>query len=156
MTIRELRTSKRITQQQAAQIVGIPLRTYCRYEAGERGTDTIKYAHIMSALSNYGYIDEEHGILELNDIKELINKVLSEYDAEYCYLFGSYAKGTANETSDIDLLISTTLTGMNYFGLVEKLREALKKKIDLFSLEQLSDNTDMINEVLKDGIKIYG
>lgn len=49
------------------------------------------------------------------------------YDS-FCYLFGSYAKNTANELSDVDLLVSTKITGMAFFGLAEKLREALHKK----------------------------
>ena len=37
-----------------------------------------------------------------------------------------------------------------------RLREKLHKRIDLLDVKQLSENTDLINEVLKDGIRIYG
>lgn len=36
--LRELRKLKKWTQGEAAKEFGIPLRTYCRYEAGERET----------------------------------------------------------------------------------------------------------------------
>ena len=75
---------------------------------------------------------------------------------EYCYLFGSYAKGTAKQTSDIDLLVSTPLTGMQFFGLIEALREKLNKKVDVINLSSLNDNTELLNDILKNGIKIYG
>ena len=58
-------------------------------------------------------------------------------------------------TSDIDLLISTSITGMKFYDLVESLREGLKKKVDLLTLDQLNDNPELLNEILKDGIKIY-
>ena len=75
---------------------------------------------------------------------------------EYCYLFGSYAKGKATEVSDVDLLISTSVSGMQFYDIVEALREGLKKKVDVLNLEQLRDNTELVNEILKDGVKIYG
>ena len=75
---------------------------------------------------------------------------------QYCYLFGSYAKGKASPVSDIDLLVSSGVTGLKFYELTEKLREKLHKKIDLLDVKQLSENTDLINEVLKDGIRIYG
>ena len=34
--LRELRKSKKWTQEEAAKEFDVPLRTYCRYEAGER------------------------------------------------------------------------------------------------------------------------
>ena len=82
--------------------------------------------------------------------------MFSNYDIEYCYLFGSYAKGKASDISDVDLFVSTSVTGLRYFGLVEQLRERLKKKVDLLNINQIKDNAEVLNEILKDGIKIYG
>lgn len=45
---------------------------------------------------------------------------------------------------------------MKFYELVEELREALKKEVDLLNLEQLKDNLELVNEILKDGIKVYG
>ena len=45
---------------------------------------------------------------------------------------------------------------MKFYELVEDLREALKKEVDLLNLEQLKDNLELVNEILKDGIKVYG
>ena len=78
------------------------------------------------------------------------------FDIEYCYLFGSYAKRNATEKSDVDLLISTSASGMRFYDLVESIREGLKKKVDVLNSEQLNENPDLVNEILKDGVKIYG
>lgn len=87
---------------------------------------------------------------------KVCNLVFSSYEVNFCYLFGSYAKGKANETSDIDLLISSNVTGVKFFGLIEELREQLKKKVDLLDILQLNNNQTLLQEILKDGIKIYG
>ena len=71
-------------------------------------------------------------------------------------MFGSYAKETATEKSDVDLLLSSSVTGMKFYGLVEELREQLKKKVEVVTVSSLEGNLDLLNEILKDGIKIYG
>ncbi len=60
------------------------------------------------------------------------------------------------ENSDVDLLISTSISGIKFYDLKETLRDTLKKTVDVLNSEQLKDNLDLINEILKDGIKIYG
>ena len=140
MTLRELRKNKEITQKQAANFVGVPLRTYSDYENNPQKQTSIKYKYILEKLYSYGYVDEENGILSIEDIKKICTKILSKYSVDYCYLFGSYAKGKASPTSDVDLLISTTISGLKFYGLVEELRDSLKKKVDLLDQKQLKDN----------------
>lgn len=62
----------------------------------------------------------------------------------------------SREESDVDLLISTPVSSLRYYEMVEALREGLKKKVDVLNVEQLKDNLALTNEILKDGIKIYG
>ena len=156
MTIRELREKLGLTQKQCAEKLGIPRRTYERYENLPNRRGTFKYKQIYKELEELGKVDEEHGILPLETIKNVAKEVFDDYNVKYAYLFGSYAKGKANEKSDVDLLVSTTVTGLQYYGLIEELREKLCKKIDLLNIEQLKGNLDLLNEILTDGIKIYG
>ncbi|MBE5847752.1 MAG: helix-turn-helix domain-containing protein [Lachnospiraceae bacterium] len=154
--IKELRTEKKLTQQQAAEILGISLRSYKSYENDADKVGTLKYNYIIVKLNEINPIDEEHGILELEYIKEKCGSVFSEYPVRYCILFGSYAKERATGTSDVDLLVSSDVKGLKYYGMVEKLRTALHKKVDVLSLEQLRDNLELTDEILRDGIRIYG
>lgn len=156
MTLKELRLNKGLTQSECAKFVGIPIRTYARYENDKNKIDSIKYDFIINKLNTYGFIDEEHGVLTKEEIIKICNQVFTNYEVDFCYLFGSYAKGIANETSDIDLLISGNVTGITFFGLVEDLREKLKKKVDLLDVSQLKDNQELVKEILRDGVKIYG
>ena len=167
MTLRELRKQKKMTQVECAKYLGIPVSfsfacevlsvsTYQNYETDESKSSTMKYAFMMQKLEQYGFIDETHGILTVQQIKNICSEIFADFDIEYCYLFGSYAKGKATETSDVDLLISTPISGMHFYDLVETIREGLKKKVDVLNLEQLNNNPDLMNEILKDGVKIYG
>ncbi len=155
MSIKALRKSLELTQKEASELVKIPLRTYVNYENDASKKDSIKYMYIKEKLEEYGLIDEEHGLLSLGKIKAITTSVLSHYDVEYCYLFGSYAKGFATETSDIDLLISTSVTGINFYGLVEALRTELKKKVEVITPDTLKDNPSLVNDILKEGVKLY-
>ena len=153
--LKQLRLSKKLTQQEASDILGVSLRSYKDYENNEAKVGTLKYRSMVSELENYMPLDEEHGILTLDEIKEVCKSILDEYAVKYCILFGSYAKGKATEKSDVDLLISTEISGLKFFGIAERLREALHKKVDLLDLRQLTDNQALIDEILKDGVRVY-
>lgn len=154
-TLKELRISKKLTQREACELLGVSLRSYKEYENNQSKAGTLKYRYMVNELENYIALDEEHGLLTTDEIKAACKKVLDEYDVKYCILFGSYAKGTATEQSDVDLLISTEVGGLRFYGIAERLREELHKKVDLLDLRQLTDNRDLIDEILKDGVRIY-
>ena len=154
--LKELRIEKKMTQQEVADLVGISLRSYKSYENDEEKQNTIKYNYIVEQLSKINQIDEETGILELEDIVRKCSKVFERYEVSFCYLFGSYAKGKATPVSDVDLLISANVKGLKFYGLVEEIRTALHKKVDVLDMNQLKDNIELTEEIFKDGIKIYG
>ena len=159
MELKEKRMGYNISQQRAADIVGIPLRTYVRYEDDDNYGDSLKRKAIINAIDECCEINEDKGILSIEQIKKSIQKLFdSEYKdkIEFCYLFGSYAKGYANDKSDVDLCVSTSLSGLDFAGLSEKLRNVLHKRIDLIRLNNLKDNVELINEIMKVGIKIFG
>ena len=156
MAIKQMRESKGLTQNKCAEYLQIPLRTYKRYESDEDKIDHIKYKYILDRLNEYGFVDEEHGVLTIEQIKEICSKIFPSYLVEYCYLFGSYSKGKEKETSDVDLLVSMPINGLKFFELVELLREKLKKKVDLIDVSQLDNNPLLVKEILRDGIKIFG
>lgn len=159
MTLKELRIEYKLSQLNAANILGIPERTYRRYETDDNYGSDIKRRAFIETIIKHCEITEEKGLLSIEMIKE---KVTSLFDSEYsgqidfCYLFGSYAKGFANEKSDVDLYVSSSLTGLRFVGLIEKLRQALHKKVDLIRNSELSNNIELVNEIMKGGIKIYG
>jgi len=105
MTLKELRKKKKLTQAACAKYLGIPLRTYQNYETDASKVGSIKYNFMLQKLEQYGFVDETHGLLTIEQIKNICASVFEQYSVDYCYLFGSYAKGKATEVSDVDLLI---------------------------------------------------
>ena len=157
MRLKELRISKNLTQVESAKYLGMPIRTYQNYENDKSKRGSMKYLYMIDKLEKYDYIDETTGILSVEQIKDTCKQVFNNLDVDYCYLFGSYAEGTPNERSDVDLLVSTNITGLDYYNLIETLRSKLfNKKVDLLTVKQLENNFDLLNEILKNGIKIYG
>ena len=101
----------------------------------------------------------------LHEIQEVVSRLAKQYGAKRVYLFGSYARGTATEESDIDLLVDTTgtsLTSLLALGaLYCDLEDALKKPIDLItssSLEQraqMPSDLDFRKTVMEERVKLY-
>ena len=159
MTLIEIRNQNNLSQLEASNILGIPVRTYRRYETDENYGDKFKRKTFVDLLLKACEITEEKGLLSIEKIKEIVNELFdSEYKGQidFCYLFGSYAKGTAKESSDVDLYVSSSLTGLKFVGLIERLREKLHKKVDLLRSSEVVNNADLFNQIMKEGIKIYG
>ena len=154
MNLVEIRKQNGLTQKEAAALIGVPYRTYIRYEENESYKESYKYRMIVEDLANKVRVDEEHGLLSVSKIKGLLIPILESHDIKTCYLFGSYARGEAKESSDVDLLVDTEITGIEFFKLVEEIRSSLHKKIDLLRLKDLSKDNPIALEILKEGIKI--
>ena len=154
--LKSRRLQRKMTQKEVAEQIGISLRSYNMYENDESKEGTPKYRFLLQELDRISLLDENHGILSIEDIKHICADVFALYHVEFCYLFGSYAKGKATENSDVDLLVSAETSGLAFFEMTERLRESLHKKVDLLDLKQLSNNENLLREVLKEGMKIYG
>ena len=93
-------------------------------------------------------------VYTLNQLKDKIQPILKKKGVKTAYLFGSYAKNTASSQSDIDLLVDSGLHGISFFSLWEDLRESLQKEIDLFDFSQFTDDNEMRNDIIQNGIMI--
>lgn len=154
MELAQLRKINGLTQKAAAALLSVPYRTYIRYEENDEYKNSYKYEMFLDKLQKIVKVDEEHGILSLERIKTIIIPIFEKHNISFCYLFGSYARGEAKENSDVDLLVDTEITGLDFFKLVEELRTALCKKVDLVRLADLSPSNQLSLAILKEGIKI--
>ena len=158
MNLKELRKQFNISQLEAANIAGVPLRTYTRYENKDNYGNKLKRQMIVNTITDVCEITETKGLLTIEQIKsKLIDLFDHKYHTEidFCILFGSYAKGYAKENSDVDLYVASSLTGFKFVGLIENIRQVLHKKVDVIRSSELNNNIDFINELLKTGIRIY-
>lgn len=154
MDLRELRKSNNLTQAEAALLIGVPYRTYIRYEEDENYKKSYKYKAFFEDLNNKLKIDEEHGVYTVERIKEILSPILDKHNIKYCYLFGSYAKEQAKPTSDIDLLVDTDITGLAFLKLIEEMRTSLSKKVDLLRLKDLEPGNPIVLDILKEGVRL--
>lgn len=89
-------------------------------------------------------------------IKKIKNVLIEKCNPEAIILFGSYARGTQNQESDIDIAIKTSqkMSKLDMFNLKNELEEIAKKDVDLINLDMV--NSDGFKyEILVNGIEIY-
>lgn len=88
-------------------------------------------------------------------LKTIKKVILEKIDCEAILLFGSYARGTQNAESDIDLAIKTNhkISKKEMFQTRLQLEETIKKDIDLINLDDIKD--DFRYEILMSGKTLY-
>lgn len=157
--LKEKREQLGITQQEMSELMDIPLRTIENWESGKRTPNnwTIKLIEwfLQSSPSYQGrLITKTKGKYTIEQIKQLLIPIIKNYPINQMILFGSYAKGTATEKSDIDLVVDMSIIGLNFFGLLEDVQQALIKEVDLIHLSQIEENSPFMDDVKK-GIILY-
>jgi len=73
---------------------------------------------------------------------QLIREYFKNQPVLKAYLFGSYARGEADDESDIDLLVDLDYSqniGLRFFGMHLELEELLNRKVDVVSSEGVSE-----------------
>ncbi len=94
-------------------------------------------------------------IYSIDDIKSALNPVFAKHNVKKAVLFGSYVKGLANKHSDVDLLLDSGLKGLKFVGLIEDVRTALDKDVDVFDKTHIIQGSKIFSEISKDGVVIY-
>lgn len=95
-------------------------------------------------------------MLSVEFIKEQLVPVFEKYGATKAVLFGSYAKGTADEKSDVDLVVDTNLRGLALMELYCDIQDALGGiALDMFARYELIPGGCSDLEVQKWGVTIY-
>jgi predicted nucleotidyltransferase len=100
------------------------------------GTDTISTAK-GNYLNCYICIEMK---LSVNDI-QTIKDYFSGQPVKKAYLFGSYSRNDADQTSDVDILVDLDYSqhiGLGFVQMQLDLQQMLHKKIDLVSSKALS------------------
>lgn len=98
----------------------------------------------------------DSNVFTIQDIVSLVRPIAERYGVKEIYLFGSYARGEADEDSDLDFLVfggdHFKLTMI--FALAEELREALKKDVDVFEINEINQDSDFYNTIMKERLPV--
>lgn len=97
-------------------------------------------------------------IYSQEQLAKIVAPIARKYRIPSVYLFGSYARGTATEESDIDLLIDTKGTELKSLlqlsAVMLDLEAATGKQVDLITANSLEQKTDRISTLhFRDAVK---
>ena len=91
-----------------------------------------------------------------DEIKRRLTPVFQRYGIKKAVLFGSYGKGTATDSSDVDIMVESGLRGLKFVRLIEDIRESLNDKdVDLLDVSHIEKNSRVEEEIQKTGVSIY-
>ncbi|MBQ7802335.1 nucleotidyltransferase domain-containing protein [Candidatus Saccharibacteria bacterium] len=96
-------------------------------------------------------------MLTVERIKEVVSRVGEKYGIKSAYLFGSYAKGTATEDSDVDLIIDKGKSlhkYKEYFHFCDELETELGTDVDVTTRDGMLPG--FFDLVKNDRISLYG
>ena len=99
--------------------------------------------------------DINNKVLTIKEIRTKIKPILNKYGINNIYLFGSYARGEANNDSDVDIYCEkgNIRSLINQVSLIEELEDALSKHVDIiFTTTRVDDYFK--NSIMEDMIKI--
>ncbi len=94
-------------------------------------------------------------IYTIEEIKNTAIPIIEEYGVNRLSLFGSYARGEADEESDIDFLIDKgNLKGfIQYNALIRKLEEAFDCHVDLITMG--TSDREFLKRIKREELVIY-
>ena len=98
-----------------------------------------------------------HSVFSINEIKTTLFPAFETGPVYRAILFGSYAKGSPTDKSDIDIVIDSKgeLLNMDFYGVLEDITTRLGKRVDLFEITELKNNAAMQSVVEREGIVLY-
>ena len=96
-------------------------------------------------------------MLSIEEIKSYIIPIIIKYPVEKVILYGSYARGDASDSSDIDLVVESggKMRNSKIFALGGDLLMALPVRVDVYDILEIANPSAMYENILKEGVIIY-
>lgn len=94
-------------------------------------------------------------VYSIDEIRRMVTPLLEKYDMASASVFGSYARGSADAGSDIDVLLvgNEGFRALNVFGVAEDLHRQSGKQVDVYEISEL-DAGPFRDAVLKEAIAL--
>ena len=94
-------------------------------------------------------------IYSINEIKSIVEPIAKRYGVDKVFLFGSYARGEATESSDIDFRVDRgQLRGlMALGGMYDDLQTQFGKSLDLLTTASL--DSSFLQNIASEEILVY-
>lgn len=92
---------------------------------------------------------------DIAKLKTVLTPVFQEYGISRAVLFGSLAKKTATDKSDLDLLVTSNLHGLRFVGFIEAVRQAAQISVDILDISHIERGSKIQREIETTGVTIY-
>ncbi len=99
-------------------------------------------------------MDKREAISKVKQYKLLLG---NHFDLDSVYLFGSYAKDTNRDDSDIDVAVVVNNISGDFFAvnpLLWKLRRQVDDRIEPVLIDKNNDKSGFLDEIKRNGIEI--
>ncbi|WP_448519525.1 nucleotidyltransferase family protein [Rhodoflexus sp.] len=95
-------------------------------------------------------------MINIEEIKQKTRPIFHKYNIKKAGIFGSFAKGTANARSDIDLLIETqeNISLLDFIQIKNELEDTLSMPVDLVLYDAVKARLQ--DDIFAEEIRIYG
>ena len=92
-------------------------------------------------------------IYTIEEISQILNPVFERTGVVKAILFGSYAKNSAMENSDIDIIVEVEdwVDDLDFCGISVDVSDSLGKKIDFLTLSDIVPNSIADREIKETG-----
>ena len=91
----------------------------------------------------------------IDQLKQVLTPIFQKNRVKKAVLFGSYARGTENRLSDVDLFVDSGLQGLAFFGLMDDVCESLACEVDLIDSHDVVPDSPVAREISNTGVVIY-
>lgn len=95
-------------------------------------------------------------VFTMEQIAAAVKPLADKYRVKEIYLFGSYARGEADENSDLDFLVfgGEMFRRTMIFALAEDLREVLKRNVDVFEITEVNPDSNFYQTIMKEKVLV--
>lgn len=95
-------------------------------------------------------------VFTMEQIATAVKPLADKYRVKEIYLFGSYARGEADENSDLDFLVfgGEMFRRTMIFALAEELREVLNKNVDVFEITEVNPDSNFYQTIMKEKVLV--
>ena len=93
----------------------------------------------------------------IDTLREKLIPIFVKEQIRKAILFGSYAKGSNTEMSDVDIVIDSEgqLLGLDFFRVLDEIINTLNLDVDMFEIAEIVNGSPMDDAIQNEGITLY-